>query len=491
MKCWVYCFLILFVAMVASAKTNADLTNNLLNDDWDNGGWTGSNIDHRHQDLYAPYESIIAGEHGGTINKTITVSDHLISNEYNQTWTSKLTGEVWFWNNYSQHLSVSQEITASNGDVLSNNTIMNGSCPSCGYQDVPVNTIIVPENTHDDFTIDVEFGFDVSSRPNGHYGADFRSPSLTIEYTPFEVDLSTTNEIEDWLSDFEEQFREEFTEPEFIMSDDIYEEPAFFFDDYFSTDEPTFFYEPETEDLMQFLMADETPSMYFSDDEDMFFATEEMEMEMPMMMDDAPEEMTMEFMMQEEFTELMPEESTDIYEEPEEMAEEMIEEEEEQMEEEMAEEEMSEAMPEESQDMPESEQLTKEEFAEESIEEESSGEIEKEATVENDETEKVQRDGVKGIKIKKTALAQAIEIDQLKITVMIDSQPLMVDASFYAPINIYPQQITMVDNRQIYDNIVLSYVVNDPLNTHTNLIDGNREQQYEIRTKLKSMRWIN
>jgi hypothetical protein len=74
---------------------------------------------------------------------------------------------------------------------------------------------------------------------------------------------------------------------------------------------------------------------------------------------------------------------------------------------------------------------------------------------------------------------------------MIDSQPLMVDASFYAPINIYPQQITMVDNRQIYDNIVLSYVVNDPLNTHTNLIDGNREQQYEIRTKLKSMRWIN
>ena len=169
---------------------------------------------------------------------------------------------------------------------------------------------------------------------------------------------------------------------------------------------------------------------------------------------------------------------------PEEMQEEVIE----LMNEEPAE------MPEEIEEMPEEitdepEILTEEEFVEEPIEEEVPEEIKEDVSMENETPEEISTDDVKGIQIKKTALAQAIEVDQVQITLMIESQPVMLDTAFYTPINIYPQQISMFDNREIYGNI--SYVVNDPLTTHNNLVEGNREQQYELRTKLQGMRWIN
>ena len=56
-------------------------------------------------------------------------------------------------------------------------------------------------------------------------------------------------------------------------------------------------------------------------------------------------------------------------------------------------------------------------------------------------------------------------------------------------INIYPDQITIFDDRQIYGNI--SYVANDPVTVHNNLIVGNLERQQELIQKLESMQWRN
>jgi hypothetical protein len=86
-------------------------------------------------------------------------------------------------------------------------------------------------------------------------------------------------------------------------------------------------------------------------------------------------------------------------------------------------------------------------------------------------------------------LAEVMSDDQVKISIMLKDQPLIQDVAFYEPINIYADQITIFDNRQIYGNI--TYVANDPLTTYFNLQEGNQEQQQKLKTKLESMTWRN
>lgn len=448
MKCWVHLFLSLFVVLVASAKTNADVSSNLLSNNFMDD-WTGTN-DHYHG------SSILAGVHDEYREQTITLSDHLTPVEIQGVSSAEFNAEIWFWNSYEQSTSLSLGIVDSNGIEYNNTITVQGDCASwngCGYQTSPTNTIVIT-NPADDMDITARFSFSVPSQPNSHYAADVKDPSLVVNYEPFSIDLSATDDINNWLSDFEEQFREDFEEPDFFITKDFYTEPDTMFDDYFLMEEPTVIFAPEPEYL--------GPTMDFMDEAPIFFSEEEMEL--PMTTEDVLE--SMEFMMM-----------------PEEMKEEVME----LMKEEPAEMEVPEEMKEEIMDEPEI--LTEEEFIEEPIKEEVPEEIKEDVSMEGETPEEISTDDVKDIKIKKTALAQAIEVDQVQITLMIESQPVMLDTAFYTPINIYPQQITMVDNREIYGNI--SYVVNDPLTTHNNLVNGNREQQYEIRTKLQGMRWIN
>ena len=455
MRCWVYLFLSLFVVLVASAKTNADVSSNLLSNNFMDD-WTGTN-DHYHG------SSILAGVHDEYREQTITLSDHLTPVEIQGVSSAEFNAEIWFWNSYEQSTSLSLGIVDSNGIEYNNTITVQGDCTSwngCGYQTSPTNTIVIT-NPANDMDITARFSFSVPSQPNSHYAADVKDPNLVVNYEPFSIDLSATDDINNWLSAFEEQFREDFEEPDFFITED-FEEPDIIFDDYLFLEEPTVIFAPEPDYL--------APTMDFMDEAPIFFSEEEIEL--PLTTEDVME--SMEFMMmpeemQEEVLELMSEEPAEMPEEIEEMPEEITEE---------------------AEDMLlEPEILTEEEFLEESIKEEVPEEIKEDVSMEGETPEEISTDDVQDIKIKKTALAEAIEIDQVQITLMIDSQPIMLDTAFYTPINIYPQQITMVDNRQIYGNI--SYVVNDPLTTHNNLVNGNREQQYEIRTKLQGMRWIN
>jgi hypothetical protein len=47
MRCWVHLFLILFVVILASAKTSAESTSNLLSNDFTDGNWS-TNIQSYH-----------------------------------------------------------------------------------------------------------------------------------------------------------------------------------------------------------------------------------------------------------------------------------------------------------------------------------------------------------------------------------------------------------------------------------------------------------
>mgnify|MGYP003110740363 FL=1 len=394
---------------VANTTTTDNLLSNNFYDDW-----SGTN-DHFHG------PNILAGVHNEYREQTITLSDHLETHEIQGVTQSQFQAEVWFWNNRTQSTTLTQEIVDSNGTEYSNSVTMSGTCNAyngCGYEDSPTNTIII-NDIASDYDITTRFSFSVPSQPTGHWGADVRNPELFVTYDPFVFDIATTQEVEEWLQEFEEEYIDIFEEQEFFFI----EESEPFIEDLFT-------YEPDVYELF----------------EEIEYYEPEIEI-----LEELPEEII------EEIIEEMPEEIMEeeiIEEMPEEIGEEVIEE-----------------LPE---DMVEEEP--------EDISEEPSME---QAPEDMDTSEPEQGD----ITIGKTIFAKAIEVDQVTITAMIQSQPIMQDAEFYAPINIYPNQITIFDDRQIYGNI--TYVVNDPLTSQINYTRGNLEQQYKLKQKLDEMIWIN
>ena len=384
MRCWGHLFLILFVVILASAKTSAESTSNLLSNDFTDGTWS-TNIQSYHG------SNTIAGVHNQEVSSTITLSDHMNSIDIEGVYQSDLTADLWFWNNESQSVTISQTITDSNGKEYSNNTVVSGSCATwngCNYGTAPTNSILITD-VASDYDIISKFEFSVPNQPSGHYGADLRNPSLILYYEPFKVDVESTSDIDLWVDNFEMQYMEEFDDTEFNFSDTFTEE---------------------------FTM----PSDYYLFENDMYlYMTPEEEV-----VDTPTEDITTDDV--EEFIE---------------------------------------------------------EFVEEEITEEISEEMPMEEPKEDINTDEPQTGQVK------VMLAEVMTDDQVKISVMLKDQPLMQDVAFYEPINIYADQITIFDNRQIYGNI--TYVANDPLTTYYNFKEGNQEQQQRLKTKLESMTWRN
>ena len=119
----------------ANTSTISDnlLSNNFLND------WTGTN-DHFHG------PNILAGVHNEYREQTITLSDHLEAYEIQGVTQSQFQAEVWFWNQYSQSVDLTQEIVDSNGMEYTNTITMSGTCTSwngCGYEDSPTNLSLI------------------------------------------------------------------------------------------------------------------------------------------------------------------------------------------------------------------------------------------------------------------------------------------------------------------------------------------------------------
>jgi len=392
MRCLAHLFLILFVVTLASAKTNAESSGNLLSNDFTDGTWT-TNIQSYHG------SNTIAGVDGQYVESKITLSNHMNSIDIENVYQSDLTADVWFWNNESQSVTISQTITDINGKEYSNNTVVSGTCATwngCDFGTAPTNSILITD-VASDYDIVSRFSFTVPSQPDYHYGADLRNPSLILYFEPFKMDVETVDDVNIWLDDFDKKYEAEFKDETFTFTDVFKEE--------------------------EIKMND-----YYLFEEDMYMFMEEPK-------DDKIEE---EFI--DEFKE---EPTTDKVDE---FIEEFVE-----------------------------EKLTEEKMPEELLEE---------------PDQEIETNEPQTFTIGKTMFAEAIDIDQTKITVMIQSQPIMVDPEFYAPINIYVEQISLFDDRQIYGNIIYN-VANDPVNAYINLIEGNKEQQYKLKQKLEGMTWIN
>ena len=244
MRCWVQSFLILFVVILASAKTSAESTDNLLSNDFIND-WSGTN-DHFHG------SNILAGVHNEYREQTITLSDHMDTIDIQGITSSEFSAEVWFWNQNSQSVDLIQEITDSTGKEYSNTITMSGSCGTwngCSYQDSPTNTIIITDVAND-YDITTRFSFSIPSQPNNHYGADVRNPSLILYYEPFKVDVETFSDAELWLQDFEMKYEEEFKDTEFIFRD-TFKEEEIKLNDYYMFEEDMYMFMEEPKDDMK------------------------------------------------------------------------------------------------------------------------------------------------------------------------------------------------------------------------------------------------
>ena len=202
---------------------NADTTENLLNQQIYDGnsfanGWSGTN-DHNHGN------NIAAGVDGEYIENSISLQNDagLSKGIINNGFTSTAGADIWFWNQIEQNVEITQTLVDDNGNVTTQTkTINNDGCYYCTHTD----SIIIGNNSQEDYDITVRYTFNENSNSISHYGADLKSPTLFIEYDPVVVDVATQSAITEISNDIQEIYIEEFVYEEPIIEEVVFEEPV-------------------------------------------------------------------------------------------------------------------------------------------------------------------------------------------------------------------------------------------------------------------------
>jgi hypothetical protein len=423
--------ILMVIFLVSTSQSETITTPNLLSGNFLDGSWSGDTTSNHGS-------NIIAGVDKQSVSSTISVIDdgQLYQFEMNEGFTSTQEAEIWFWNNAEQSMTISQTIVGDSGSTISQSLQIEGTCINfngCDYQSTGTNVIVIGANNETDYDITSTFNFSVPAYPNTHMGADLKNPSLTISFTlpDFVENFQAVNEWE------EIKFKEEY-----IWADEIFEQ-------FYMEEEEIFF---------------TSPSMIFN----IFEPPEEYIMEYE---DEAIKEMDMEF----EYEVFNYESEPPLEQTP-------------MMYEEMFTENMFEDTPPPKEMEPEEEMVVTEELdkPEEMVEEE-------EAPVEivktEDPTQEIKEAKVEvNVAVIRTKIDMLKFEDALKVSLMLQEQPMLVDTVFYPVVNLYPNQLSIADNRVIYSDIKFTV---DPLFKFENELRLNRQQQYKNRIQLESMTWKN
>lgn len=429
--------ILMMILLVSASQSETITTPNLLSNNFLDGSWSGDTTSNHGSNT-------IAGVDKQSLSSTISVIDdaELYQFEMNQGFTSTQQAEVWFWNSAEQSMTMSQTIVGDSGSTITQSLEIPGSCATyngCDYEDTGTNTIVIGSNLEADYDITSTFNFSVPAYPNTHMGADLKNPSLTLSFT-----------LPDFVEDFEavNDWEEiEFKEEE-IWAEEIFEQ--------FYMDEEEFFF---TSPSMSF----DNYTMEYKDE-----AIKEMDMEFEYEVFNYESEPPLEetpMMYDEVFTEEMFEDTP-----PKEMEEE----------ESVVPEEMSLEEPQENEGAEEEKELELENFSSE----EAPDKLEP-VLNSSDIKQKIIIDHV----VVKTKIDMLKFEDALKVSLMLEAQPTLVDAVFYPSVNLYPNQLSISDNRVIYKDV--QFIANDPLLVYETKLRDNRHGQYILRTQLESMKWVN
>ena len=231
----------------------------------------------------------VAAEENTSIEQTIsslsTAADMTVP-EIQKGWSSTLSSDVWFWNQYNNTLTLKQTITDSAGNVTTQQRIIeNTGCGSinCGQFTNYTDKHIQGANSSTDFSIKV--GVHNTNNRSGHWGPDIDDVELNVTYTDVPpIDTSVQEELDtiedDWTFDdvdydnyVDTEFEEQFTfEEEFV-----WEEEEIYFEEFETVWED---YTMEFDDTMYFDMEMEEEFVEFEEFE---------EMDMPMMLEEFEE----------------------------------------------------------------------------------------------------------------------------------------------------------------------------------------------------------
>jgi hypothetical protein len=201
---WFY-FLISFMVLGWAAFAYDTTTGNLINQDFTNNSWSGTNQSIRHGN------NTIAGVDNKYVESTISLRDTLTQEQINGGFQSALGADIWFWNTREQSVVMKQTI----GGTTQIRTIDRVD----GYYNTYTDTIVVNENTVTDYDVNVRFEFNESGNSNYHYAADLKNPTLIVTYWNNPVQPEVIEEIEEVLDEFIE-WETEFVEP-------VIEQPTF------------------------------------------------------------------------------------------------------------------------------------------------------------------------------------------------------------------------------------------------------------------------
>ena len=194
---WFYA-LIAFLVIGWAAFAYDTTTGNLVNQDFTNNSWSGTNQNMRHGN------NTIAGVDGKYVESTISLRDTLTQEQINGGFQSALGADIWFWNNREQSVVMKQTI----GGVTQTRIIDRVD----GYYNTYTDTIIVNENTVTDYDVNVRFEFNESGNSNYHYAADLKNPTLVVTYWNNPVQPEVIEQLDEVIEEFYE-WQEQFEEP--------------------------------------------------------------------------------------------------------------------------------------------------------------------------------------------------------------------------------------------------------------------------------------
>ena len=173
---------------------NPVTTNNLLSQDWIDGSWVGT--------MFPDSSDInentwLTGKDGKYAETTLNSEDYVTIEELQLGFTSNFGAQIRWWNNVESTVTMTQSVT--NGiDTTTQSTTFEDTTNS-SYQVNPYgNTLVMnpdPDMTHG--TATYRFDFDIQGNKNyngGHAGVDVRDPTATIDYTALSSTTVTTIE---------------------------------------------------------------------------------------------------------------------------------------------------------------------------------------------------------------------------------------------------------------------------------------------------------
>ena len=263
----------------------------------------------------------VAAEQDTVISQTVSLANdtNMITEEIQSGWSSTLSADLWFWNDYDNTVTLKQTITGSDGTTSVNQRIIEDTgCGSinCGQFVNYSDTYIQGVNTQTDFDIKV----DVTNTNSltGHWGADIDDIELSVSYTKYNPITNDIQEDLDTIDDINFDYEEiDFAIPEEIWTDVWTDfEDVFIEEELFEEEFETIFLE-EFEDFEEFEEAAfedlEVPEEFES-----FFSEEFTDEEMEIIEEEFADEFTdeiMEEVVEDEPTELAATEEEEIIEE--------------------------------------------------------------------------------------------------------------------------------------------------------------------------------